>query len=661
MGRTGQANSQAANDWAARKQQALEHARQLRATREAAAEAKYSSHSDAPQQPAAAAAGGHRAPMDALDQYMNHGDARNVCTPNANGRQHHQPMPAHPHDTRDQLESFMGHQVPGHQVPASYHQQPPDILGGLEHIGASARSPAHMHHESHHTPSYAQTCEPAEPQQQLSRQVSSESSIQLTRQGSLALLKKRNPNATRRPRPPKVPAQVLDAARCSACGQLARDCVDCNYCHALFCRDHFEEAASNTGRCPSCDHRCSSYDCAENVPMQRMIVLIQASIAGELTEPAPADSPGRTNSRRPSVDEQHRPSGRALSRGSSSQRRTPRVEEDYLAADENALRGFGGLVNEKSAPVEEESYAAGLSAGVRRKSRPTPARESRERRRAPPPEYGDALSHRSDQEQRQDARDTNDRFTGEPMNFETDDNGWGEPPPRKPAAAKPPKKQPAVKKQSPPREQPPPMQQEPPPWNDVASAGNGMPAEAMDGGPPPEMAQCAGCSRKFRIDVLRKHEPKCLAKANAPKRKVFDAKKQALVGTGAEKFIDKKKPIGGKSQQAKSEDMPVRKKVPKWKQQSEDLKNAMRAEKEYKAAVKAGKPPPPPPAATVDQSLVPCPHCGRSFNETAAERHIPKCATQKAKPTRLIRGGGNAAGNNALAARKKAGGASRNF
>ena len=32
-----------------------------------------------------------------------------------------------------------------------------------------------------------------------------------------------------------------------------------------------------------------------------------------------------------------------------------------------------------------------------------------------------------------------------------------------------------------------------------------------------------------------------------------------------------------------------------------------------------------------DSSLVPCPHCGRRFNENAAERHIPKCNDIKAK------------------------------
>lgn len=37
--------------------------------------------------------------------------------------------------------------------------------------------------------------------------------------------------------------------------------------------------------------------------------------------------------------------------------------------------------------------------------------------------------------------------------------------------------------------------------------------------------------------------------------------------------------------------------------------------------------PPPPPSDTSD--YVPCPHCGRKFNDAAASRHIPKCATMR--------------------------------
>lgn len=46
--------------------------------------------------------------------------------------------------------------------------------------------------------------------------------------------------------------------------------------------------------------------------------------------------------------------------------------------------------------------------------------------------------------------------------------------------------------------------------------------------------------------------------------------------------------------------------------------------------------PPPPPSENPD--YIQCPHCSRRFNQGAAERHIPKCATMlhnkpKPKPT----------------------------
>lgn len=48
-------------------------------------------------------------------------------------------------------------------------------------------------------------------------------------------------------------------------------------------------------------------------------------------------------------------------------------------------------------------------------------------------------------------------------------------------------------------------------------------------------------------------------------------------------------------------------------------------------------------AAAPDPSLTACPHCRRSFNKQAAERHIPRCRDIVAKPTRLMKGGGRGA------------------
>lgn len=93
----------------------------------------------------------------------------------------------------------------------------------------------------------------------------------------------------------------------------------------------------------------------------------------------------------------------------------------------------------------------------------------------------------------------------------------------------------------------------------------------------------------------------------------------------------------------------------KWRDQSNAFREAMKAARQYSKAVAEGKPLPPPVASAPDKSLVPCPHCGRSFNEKAAERHIPQCQNIRAKPSALKRGAGGGGGvNGSLAATSNA-------
>jgi hypothetical protein len=44
-----------------------------------------------------------------------------------------------------------------------------------------------------------------------------------------------------------------------------------------------------------------------------------------------------------------------------------------------------------------------------------------------------------------------------------------------------------------------------------------------------------------------------------------------------------------------------------------------------------GDPLPPPVVSAPDDSLIPCPHCNRRFNQKAADRHIPQCQNIKGK------------------------------
>lgn len=136
-----------------------------------------------------------------------------------------------------------------------------------------------------------------------------------------------------------------------------------------------------------------------------------------------------------------------------------------------------------------------------------------------------------------------------------------------------------------------------------------MPSEAMY--EEVELSECYKCGRKFAVDRLSKHEKVCKA-AEAPHK----PKHPRPV------FKDPKpKKSGG---------------VPKWKAQHEELVQSMKYMRKIKAAQEAGISlrdlPPPPSTSSHHDDRVPCPHCGRKFEETVAARHIPACANTVNKP-----------------------------
>ena len=185
--------------------------------------------------------------------------------------------------------------------------------------------------------------------------------------------------------------------------------------------------------------------------------------------------------------------------------------------------------------------------------------------------------------------------------------------------------------------------------------------EGADVGPS-ALSPCDTCGRKFNKRALEIHSRSC-AKVFATKRKTFDVAKQRASGTDLERF----KRMGGGGNAGNDDDdsyggfgggfQPKRREtrktpaaarrgsstsrtetgssarpVPKWKKESE----------RFRAGLRAGRTGQPFDAGH-DEDLVPCPHCGRSFNEQAATRHIPQCTNIRAKPSRLVRGGGRGA------------------
>lgn len=143
---------------------------------------------------------------------------------------------------------------------------------------------------------------------------------------------------------------------------------------------------------------------------------------------------------------------------------------------------------------------------------------------------------------------------------------------------------------------------------------------------------CPTCGRHFAPDRLLKHQDIC-RKTHAKKRKPFDVLKHRLAGTEAESFITKIR----KNTTAPSATKTQKPTNSSWRQKHEDFIQAIRAAKQVQAHLNAGGKlsdlPPPPPSENPD--YVQCPHCKRRFNQAAAQRHIPKCASyqyNKPKP-----------------------------
>nr|NP_001262302.1 uncharacterized protein Dmel_CG42675, isoform G [Drosophila melanogaster]AGB95685.1 uncharacterized protein Dmel_CG42675, isoform G [Drosophila melanogaster] len=146
---------------------------------------------------------------------------------------------------------------------------------------------------------------------------------------------------------------------------------------------------------------------------------------------------------------------------------------------------------------------------------------------------------------------------------------------------------------------------------------------------PEGTALCRYCGRHFNTDRLAKHEEVC-QRMLTTKRKIFDASKQRIEGTEAAAFNMKSKGNRNRStysSAAQQKGLTTGVKKNNWRKKHEDFIQSIRAAKQVKAHLARGGKlsdlPPPPPSENPD--YVQCPHCGRRFNEQAAERHIPKC------------------------------------
>ncbi|CAH1167248.1 unnamed protein product [Phyllotreta striolata] len=146
-----------------------------------------------------------------------------------------------------------------------------------------------------------------------------------------------------------------------------------------------------------------------------------------------------------------------------------------------------------------------------------------------------------------------------------------------------------------------------------------------------DLCECNHCGRRFAQERIQKHEEIC-SKTGKKRRKPYDATKHRVFGTDLESYVIPRMSVRRstvasiRSTQKISFSGGANKKD--WRRAHEEFISTIRAAKVAQAHVaKGGKLsdlPPPPPSSNPD--YVQCPHCGRRFNESAAERHIPKCA-----------------------------------
>ena len=179
--------------------------------------------------------------------------------------------------------------------------------------------------------------------------------------------------------------------------------------------------------------------------------------------------------------------------------------------------------------------------------------------------------------------------------------------------------------------------------------------------------KCPDCGRMFNALPYERHVKIC-AKVFMQKAKVFDSK-MMRIGDNAELLaLERKKAQQGQrspsrgnktrpgaaaaasaaasaaaaaaaGEAAAAAEAAEKKRV--WKDQSEALRQAMKATREMARAVARGdKVMPAFQPSAPDPSFIPCPTCGRRFSQKAGERHIPQCANIMAKPKSLTKGSG---------------------
>lgn len=124
-----------------------------------------------------------------------------------------------------------------------------------------------------------------------------------------------------------------------------------------------------------------------------------------------------------------------------------------------------------------------------------------------------------------------------------------------------------------------------------------------------------GCGRSFKKEALQKHRTIC-KKVFQKKRKQFDVTKQRMNEDQLQMEVS------GKAKKTKKPVKKKKTKIPQWKLQSSQLRQAiMAARGQDTSNTEEAK----MLQANLEAQMTKCEFCGRTFNEKAAARHIVHC------------------------------------
>ncbi|CDW84176.1 UNKNOWN [Stylonychia lemnae] len=205
------------------------------------------------------------------------------------------------------------------------------------------------------------------------------------------------------------------------------------------------------------------------------------------------------------------------------------------------------------------------------------------------------------------------------------------------------------------------------PVSKPAAKVRGPPAMAFAQPKDMHLNECPSCGRSFNDEAYAKHSKIC-KKVFQSKRKVFNSQAKRMISNEQKQMLVRQK----KQEQVKPDNQRRAQQplgpAPKWKSQSEQFRQAMRAARGVNpqpnlyqgqgygqgagrgGGGQRGYAQPPPQQQYDDRKQ--CPYCQRKFSEVAADRHIPHCKTKTMDVNKRV--GGNARGNSQIGGGKGA-------